>query len=112
MLICYTIAKEGVFFMKKCIRLGETDNVATILSKAEKGDVFTIFDGANNIAGEIIAAADIPFAHKIALKDIKKGEEIIKLNAVIGVASSDIPSGTHAHVHNILSIEGMRGVKK
>ena len=98
--------------MKKCIKLAADDNVATLLSEAHPGDIFDIFDGANNPLGKVKANANIPFAHKISLKDIKEGENIIKLGTVIGVASSSIPEGTHAHVHNILSIEGMRGVRK
>ena len=98
--------------MKKCIKLADADNVATLLAEAHPGDVFNIFDGANNPLGTVCAKAEIPFAHKIALKDIGEGEQILKLGAVIGIASSAIPEGTHAHVHNILSIEGMRGVKR
>ena len=97
--------------MKKCIRLSEKDNVATLLNEAVSGDTFMICDKANNEKGAVVSAADIPFAHKIALKDIKKGEEIVKMDAVIGLASCDIPCGTHVHIQNVLSIEGMRGVR-
>jgi len=38
---------------------------------------------------------DIPIGHKLALKDIKGGETIIKYGHDIGKA------GAHAHVHNI-----------
>ncbi len=97
--------------MKKCIRLSDKDNVATLLNEAANGDEFAICDKSNTQTGSITAAADIPFAHKIALKDISKGEEIVKMDAVIGLASRDIPCGTHVHIQNVLSIEGMRGVK-
>ncbi len=98
--------------MKKCIRLRENDNVATLLNEAVSGDVFSVCSSANELCGSVTAAADIPFAHKIALKDIKNGEEIVKMDAVIGLASKDIPCGTHVHIHNVLSIEGMRGIKE
>ena len=44
---------------------------------------------------------DIPIGHKLALKDIKSGETIIKYGHDIGKAIADIMAGAHAHVHNI-----------
>ncbi len=52
-------------------------------------------------AGENGALADIPKGHKIALKDIKKGENIIKYGMPIGHALEDIAAGTHVHTHNV-----------
>ncbi|MHB1950489.1 MAG: UxaA family hydrolase [Acidiferrobacteraceae bacterium] len=43
----------------------------------------------------------IPLGHKIALRDIKAGEAIIKYGHDIGKAVADIPQGRHAHVHSI-----------
>jgi len=47
------------------------------------------------------AEQDIPIGHKIALKEIKNGDTIIKYGIDIGRAVADIKPGTHAHVHNI-----------
>jgi (2R)-sulfolactate sulfo-lyase subunit alpha len=47
------------------------------------------------------AQQDIPIGHKLALKDIKSGETIIKYGHDIGKAIADIKAGAHAHVHNI-----------
>ena len=44
---------------------------------------------------------DIPIGHKAALRDIKKGDTIIKYGFDIGKAVADIKLGEHAHVHNI-----------
>ncbi len=98
--------------MKKCIRLDEKDNVATLLDEAKPGDVFAVLDRSGKKVSETEASGSIPFAHKIAMRAVSRGESIIKMNTVIGVASADIPAGTHVHVHNALSIEGLRGVKK
>lgn len=43
----------------------------------------------------------IGMGHKVALKDIKKGEAIYKYGQIIGFASKDIPAGGHVHVHNV-----------
>ena len=39
--------------------------------------------------------------HKYALRDIKKGEDIIKYGNPIGHATEDIKKGEHVHVHNV-----------
>jgi altronate dehydratase small subunit len=98
--------------MKRCIRLNEADNVATLLSPAQDKDVFTITDSSGEEVGSITVCGTVPFAHKVALKKIEQGAHVVKLGSVIGVATAAIDAGEHAHVHNIASIEGMRGVKK
>lgn len=60
----------------KQIRINERDNVAVMLE------------------GELMG-------HKIALRDIKKGEDVIKYGYPIGHATEDIKAGDHVHTHNI-----------
>ncbi len=45
--------------------------------------------------------AQVPAGHKIAARDIAKGETIFKYNTAIGVAARDIAAGEHVHGHNI-----------
>ena len=47
------------------------------------------------------AANDIPIGHKVATREVKKGDTIIKYGFDIGKAVADIRTGEHAHVHNI-----------
>lgn len=44
---------------------------------------------------------DLKSGHKYALRDIKKGENIIKYGFPIGHATEDIPKGGHVHTHNL-----------
>jgi altronate hydrolase len=39
--------------------------------------------------------------HKAALREIRKGEAVIKYGYPIGEATEDIPAGGHVHVHNL-----------
>jgi altronate dehydratase small subunit len=48
----------------------------------------------------------VEFGHKFALKDIAKGDDILKYGEVIGRATAAIPTGAHAHVQNIESLRG------
>jgi (2R)-sulfolactate sulfo-lyase subunit alpha len=47
------------------------------------------------------AMEDIPLGHKVALRDVEKGETILKYGHDIGKAVAEIPRGHHAHVHNV-----------
>lgn len=49
----------------------------------------------------IVVKEDIPQAHKVALKDLKKGDEIIRYANVIAYAAEDIPQGTWINENNV-----------
>jgi len=46
---------------------------------------------------------DIDVGHKLARRNIKQGEKIIKYGASIGSAKADIQRGEHVHIHNLKS---------
>ena len=50
---------------------------------------------------EARANHDIPIGHKVALKDLKKGDTVIKYGADIGRMVADARRGDHVHVHNL-----------
>ena len=78
------------------------DSVAVVVVEGVKaGQDLTgwIMDEDRTIS--LKARQDIPIGHKLALKDIKNGETIIKYGLDIGRAVADISAGSHAHVHNI-----------
>ena len=50
---------------------------------------------------EVSAKSDIPIGHKVALKDYKPGDTVIKYGVDIGKVVADIGKGEHAHVQNI-----------
>jgi (2R)-sulfolactate sulfo-lyase subunit alpha len=47
------------------------------------------------------ANMDIPLGHKIALKDFKPGETVLKYGNDIGKVVESIKAGDHVHVHNV-----------
>jgi len=78
------------------------DTVAVVVVEGVKaGQALTgwIMDEDRTIS--LNAEQDIPIGHKLALKDIKNGETIIKYGIDIGKSVADIKLGAHAHVHNI-----------
>jgi len=82
------------------------DNVATAVRDLTAGEKVKTEDGL-----EIVLLHDIPFGHKVAIKEIAQGEEVIKYGEPIGLAVAPIKVGEHTHVHNVEGARG-RGDKK
>jgi hypothetical protein len=85
---------DPVFYL-----VSDQDNVATALADIPAGTAR--FRGSRE--GAIEVKQPIPFGHKIALTNIKKGEDIIKYRVPIAVAGEDIGAGEYVHVHNAKS---------
>jgi altronate dehydratase small subunit len=98
--------------LKLALKVGEEDNVATIFASGLKaGEKVEIRDRQGK--GETVSLlADVPYGHKIAVRDIGKGEAIRKYGEEIGVASADISKGGHVHVHNLDSRRGRGDLEK
>ncbi|WP_432261056.1 UxaA family hydrolase [Cupriavidus sp. TMH.W2] len=49
----------------------------------------------------LVVSGLVPPGHKIATRDIAKGESVKRYNQIIGVARDAISRGQHVHVHNL-----------
>lgn len=76
---------------KKTIIINPLDNVAVALCDLKKGETH---EG-------VTLVEDITKGHKFTLRDIKKGENIIKYGNPIACATADILKGAHVHTHNV-----------
>ena len=91
--------------MKKVFVIHEKDNVGTAVVKPlQKGDQVGTNGRVTDVT--VTATADIPYGHKIALRDITKGETVIKYGLSIGSTTEDIKAGAHVHIHNVESNRG------
>ena len=88
--------------MNKIVYLDEKDTVATTTCILEAGSQFTLGDQT------ITAVEEIPFAHKIAVRPMAKGDQVYKYGEPIGGATSDIAVGQLVHVHNVKSNRGIK----
>lgn len=77
----------------KLIQIHSGDNVAVALEDITRGEALEI--------GGLIALEDVRRGHKIALRAIPAGGDIVKYGCVIGQAKEDIPAGAWVHVHNV-----------
>lgn len=81
--------------MRDLLKINPSDNVAVALHSLEAGQQLELDDQA------LTLCTAIPAGHKVALRHIHQGEQIIKYGFPIGEATSDIPMGSHVHVHNL-----------
>ena len=75
------------------------DNVAVAIEPITKGETITYLCEGQEVT--LTAAQDITIYHKLARKDITKGEPVVKYGEHIGIAGCDIKAGEHVHVHNV-----------
>ena len=75
------------------------DNVAVAIEPITRGETITYLCEGEEVT--LTAAQDITIYHKLARKDIAKGEPVVKYGEHIGIAGCDIKAGEHVHVHNV-----------
>ena len=86
---------------QNAFQINREDNVATALTPLVPGPVELRGDAC---APEVEAVTEVPMGHKIALRDIRNGEDIVKYGVVIGRATADIPAGSWVHLHVMRSV--------
>ncbi len=74
------------------------DNVAVALRTLDVGELAA----ATGMEG-FLTLEKIPASHKIALRDISQGEEIIKYGETVAVSGRNIRKGEWVHTHNLES---------
>ena len=92
--------------LKLALKVDDLDNVATIFANGITDGMQVEMRDKKGVSEIITVHGDVPYGHKIAVKDIEKGEPIMKYGESIGRASCDIKKGDYVHVHNL---EAMRG---
>ena len=85
--------------MRNAMIIDAKDNVAVAIEPIAKGDAAVYVCEGREVS--LPALEDITIYHKLATRDIAKGEPVVKYGEHIGVASSDIKAGEHVHVHNV-----------
>jgi altronate hydrolase len=75
------------------IIINKLDNVAVAIDEIK----------ANSFIEELKLSSveDIPRGHKVSLRDITEGEDIIKYGSPIGIATKHIVAGSHVHTANL-----------
>jgi len=81
--------------VKRTIKIHAKDNVVVALEVLKKNNMIAV-------GQDIIAVKeDIEKGHKVAIRNIEKGEDIVKYGFPIGHATTDIAAGEWVHTHNM-----------
>jgi altronate hydrolase len=81
--------------MQKVIKINHDDDVVVLLEDCKAGEVI------NNKDEEIKLLEDVAKGHKVAIKNINKGQDVLKYGYSIGKAKEDIKVGEWIHSHNL-----------
>ena len=80
----------------------EGDSVGVVVVEGVKaGDTLTGWIMEQDKTLAMKALNDIPIGHKLALKDYKPGDTVIKYGVDIGKVVAPIRRGEHTHVQNL-----------
>jgi len=80
----------------------DKDNVGVVVIDLTKKDQeYSCWIMESDKTVKIQSINNIPLGHKIALKDFKVGDTILKYGHDIGKVVASIKKGDHVHVHNV-----------
>jgi len=89
--------------MKNIIQINELDNIVVALKDVSEGEVISI--GTK----EVTLKEEVKRGHKIAIKDITLGGDIVKYGFPIGHSIVDVLVGQWVHTHNIkTNLDGIK----
>ena len=83
--------------MAEFIKINAADNVAVAIHDVEAGGCFDI-DGM-----QICPLARIPAGHKVALRNMSEGEDVVKYGFPIGYLLQDVPQGGMIDHNNLMT---------
>lgn len=80
----------------------QNDNVGVIVVEGiSSGQTLAGWIMASDASQSVVAGADIPIGHKVAIRDLVAGESAIKYGEDIGKIIADVKCGGHVHTHNL-----------
>lgn len=78
------------------------DNVVTCVQEVTAGGMVVWQDG--EAVKTLVAAEEIPYCHKVALRDFAEGDEVVKYGELIGKTVEPISKGHWVSDRNIVSV--------
>ncbi len=79
----------------------QADNVGVATVDLKAGEVGKGLYMDTQAPVEVGTRNDIPLGHKVALRELKVGDTVIKYGHDIGRVTASIQAGEHVHIHNL-----------
>jgi (2R)-sulfolactate sulfo-lyase subunit alpha len=77
------------------------DDVGVAVEDLDAGAEIGVITLEGAPVGTVTLINDVPLGHKVAMRDITSGKDVIEYGRVIAVAIQGAPRGSHVHTHNI-----------
>jgi altronate hydrolase len=77
------------------LKINPADSVVVCLQPKKKGEIIEV----DNV--RVVLSQDTPAGHKVLIKDVKQGEDIIKYGYPIGHAKEDLKAGDWVNENNL-----------
>jgi (2R)-sulfolactate sulfo-lyase subunit alpha len=85
------------------------DDVAVAVRDAERDDRGAAYlDSGDRF--EVRPAEAIPLGHKVALRDLAEGEQVVEYGTPIGLTRRPVATGELVHTHNLRSARWQRSI--
>ncbi|WP_310831706.1 UxaA family hydrolase [Paenibacillus pedocola] len=89
--------------MRDWVRLSEGDHVVSALRDFNASEVLILENGSS-----LTLIEDVPKSHKILVKPVAEGGDVLKFGYSIGKAKADLLPGSWVHIHNLRT--GLGGI--
>jgi (2R)-sulfolactate sulfo-lyase subunit alpha len=81
----------------------EADDVGVAVTDLEANQEVTGLYMSSGKTVELKSREAVPLGHKIALRDLPEGADVVKYGVRIGRAVKDVREGDYVHTHNLRS---------
>ena len=77
------------------------DDVGVAVRDLKKGEMVGAVTLEGKYVTDVKLVDDVPLGHKVAMKDLAQGKDVIEYGRVIGAAFQAAACGAHVHTHNL-----------
>ena len=77
--------------------MSREDNCLIARVDLKAGDVVSIDNQP------VVLPGDVRLGHKVARRDLARGDKVLRYGAIIGTATAPVAIGAHIHTHNLES---------
>ncbi len=78
-----------------------TDDVGVAVRDLKLGEAVGALTLEGQFVAEVTLVTDVPLGHKVAMRELVQGKDVIEYGRAIGLATQNAARGAHVHTHNL-----------
>ena len=78
-----------------------TDDVGVAVRDLKLGEAVGALTLEGQFVAEVTLVTDVPLGHKVAMRELVQGKDVIEYGRTIGLATQNAARGAHVHTHNL-----------